>query len=421
MTTDGPTGPSLHEPLLHEAVILSGSIGKGHDSVAEACRAALDGAGLPADVLDCMGMLGGWGARAGAAVFRRLIAFPALYDGLHFSHLRNGTAVSRALEQASMRQVLPALRDRLAEAGPSPLVVSVFPTGVSATARLKSEHPGITAVTVCTDACAHRLWVADGTDLYLVRSSLAAATVRRYAPEAPVAEVAPPVRAPFYDAPSMRDARDALGVPQGATCVLLMAGGWGLGPLAESARALADAGLWVLAVAGMNEELHRRLEAVAADRPRVRAFGMTDRVPELMAATDCVVTSAGQTCNEARVVGRRLVVLDVVPGHGRENTLHELELGAALACSPDPDAVVAAVRVMVDEQPALAPWPVHSEAEWEHAFFGALASAGIHPHAGRPTSGPEDATAGARATRAFPVPAGFPAGQRAPAELDPVR
>lgn len=424
MTIDGPTRPNspgagrAAEPCgPDEALVLSGSIGKGHDSVAEACLGALEGAGLSVDVLDCMAMLGGPGARLGAAVFRRLISVPAVYDGIHFSHLRNGTVLPAMFERASLAQVLPALRARLASAGPRPLMVSVFPTGVSATARLKEEHPGITAVAVCTDACAHKLWVAEGTDLYVVISRLAAVTVRRYTPEAPVAIVPPPVRAPFYDVPSMRQARDALGVPQDATCVLLMAGGWGLGPLAESAAALADAGVWVLSVAGLNRALHQRLLNVAAERPRVVPFGMTDRVPELMAASDGVVTSAGQTCNEARVVGRWLVVLDVVPGHGRENTLHELELGGALSCSPDPGSVVAAVRAMVREQPSLAPWPVRSAADWEKAFLGALAGAGIGPHAGRP------AYAGLvpSAMGSFPVPAELPAKNRAPGELHPVR
>jgi processive 1,2-diacylglycerol beta-glucosyltransferase len=421
MTSAGTTGPTdgHASPRLGEAIILSGSIGKGHDSVAEACRTALEGAGLPAEVRDCMEMLGGTGARVGAAVFRRLISVPALYDGIHFSHLRNGRMLPGLLERASLRQVLPALRQRMASAPPRPLVVSVFPTGVSATARLKHERPDITAVAVCTDACAHRLWVAEGTDLYVVCSSLAAVTVRRYAPTAPVSVVPPPVRAPFYDAPSMADARGALGLPQDAACVLLMAGGWGLGPLAETAAALADAGFWVLAVAGLNRALHARLRAVAESRPRVVAFSMTDQVPELMAAANGVVTSAGQTCNEARVVGRWLVVLDVVPGHGRENTLHELELGGALSCSPDPGAVVAAARLMAHEQPAVPPWPMHSAADWEKAFFGALAGAGIDPHAGRATPGERMGPGPGRLREVTPSRA--PAGHRhGRLRLDPV-
>lgn len=97
--------------------------------------------------------------------------------------------------------------------------------------------------------------------------------------------------------------------------------------------------------------------------------------------TSAVVTSSGQTCHEARVVGRWLVILDVVPGHGRENTLHELERGGALACSPDPDSAEAAVRFIFAEQPEQPPWPVESASEWQKHFLGALNRVGFDPSA----------------------------------------
>ncbi len=361
----------------HSAVVLSGSIGKGHDSVAEACRTALETAGVRAEELDCMAMLGGVGARLGTTLFRQLLSVPAVYDGFHFGHLRNGTRLPQTLERAAVRRILPAVKDAVDRAGADPLVVSVFPTGVSAAAALKRVRTGLSCVAVCTDACAHRMWVAEGTDLYVVCSPLAALTVKRYAPDAGVAVVPPPVRAPFYDALAKRAARDLIGVAQDARCVLLMAGGWGLGPLDETAEALARAGFWVLAVAGANPRLYGRLRTVASRHWRVQAFGTTNRVPELMAAADAVVTSAGQTCNEARVVGRWLVILDVVPGHGRENTLHELEQGGALACSPDPASVEAAVRFVFAERPEQPPRPVASAAEWQEHFFAALSTVGL--------------------------------------------
>jgi UDP-N-acetylglucosamine:LPS N-acetylglucosamine transferase len=74
-------------------------------------------------------------------------------------------------------------------------------------------------------------------------------------------------------------------------------------------------------------------------------FAYTDRVAELMAASDVIVTSSGDTCREARVVGRHLVLLDVVPGHGRENLMHELELGDAWVCLPTPSSVVGNVAL----------------------------------------------------------------------------
>lgn len=343
--------PSTETPPGRTALVLSGSIGRGHHAVAGACRAALEAGGWSVRVLDCMTMLGGAGSRVGEAVFRRVLAVPTVYDGFHFSHLRTGGRLARAMDRASARRLVPALRRELETAGPRPLVVPAFPTGVSAAAALKAERDDLAVVAVCTDACAHRLWVADGVDGYVVCSLLAAATVRRYDPGARVAVVAPPVRPAFYRVPARRAARVALGVPEGEPCVLLMAGGWGLYPLAATARALADAGYHVLAVAGANRGELRRLQALARWRPAVTAFGTTDRVPQLMAATDAVVTTPGQTCHEARVVGRWLVVLDTVPGHGRENAQHELETGGALACSPDPGSVVGTVTALFAERP----------------------------------------------------------------------
>ena len=47
-------------------------------------------------------------------------------------------------------------------------------------------------VVVMTDSYAHRLWVHEGTDLFLVTSHLAACSVRRYRPRAQVEVVSAP-------------------------------------------------------------------------------------------------------------------------------------------------------------------------------------------------------------------------------------
>ncbi len=94
-----------------------------------------------------------------------------------------------------------------------------------------------------------------------------------------------------------------------------------------------------------------------------------------MAASDVVVTSSGDTCREARVVGRGLVLLDVVPGHGRENLMHELELGGAVAASTDPRLLVEAVEVFL-ARGAGEVAPVASPESWEADLRAALAEIG---------------------------------------------
>jgi processive 1,2-diacylglycerol beta-glucosyltransferase len=111
--------------------------------------------------------------------------------------------------------------------------------------------------------------------------------------------------------------------------------------------------------------------------PRITPFGFTDRIPELMAAADVVVALPGATtCSEARVVGRHLLLLDVMPGHGRDNLLHELELGAAHVCVPTARGVTASTLALRDQAigPLLRTGPA---ARWEPAFAAALQQIGL--------------------------------------------
>jgi processive 1,2-diacylglycerol beta-glucosyltransferase len=151
--------------------------------------------------------------------------------------------------------------------------------------------------------------------------------------------------------------------------------GWGFGPLVGATSALADAGVHVLAVAGRDRRIERRLRELAARTPRITPFGFTARVPELMAAADVVLALPGaNTCSEARVVGRHLLLLDVMPGHGRDNLLHELELGRAHACVPTPGGVAASVLALRDQaiRPSASPVP-----RWEPAYVAALQRIGL--------------------------------------------
>jgi UDP-N-acetylglucosamine:LPS N-acetylglucosamine transferase len=314
----------------------------GHDVMANALAHSLAARGWSSETLDAMALLGGPGHRAGEAVFRALLATPGGFDAVHFAALRSGTSLADFMDRQAAKRIAPRLERHLVE-HPAELTVSVFATAAAAASRAKARGVRTKTVTFCTDVNPHRLWVHPHTDVYLVTSETSEAFVRRFEPEAKVIVVPAPVRPSFYQAPSREQARQALGIEREARVAMLMAGAWGLGPLADVAASLAKADVHTIAVAGRNEALEQRLRAAASRDARIHPFGFTDRVPELMAASDLVVTSAGDTCSEARVIGRRMVLLDVVAGHGRENLQHELELGNALVASTQPGLLVRAV------------------------------------------------------------------------------
>jgi UDP-N-acetylglucosamine:LPS N-acetylglucosamine transferase len=347
----------------------------GHDALAAACGVVLERRGYRTDTLDAMQLLGPRGGSAGERVFRAMLAVPGLFDAVHFAALRPGSALALLADAAARRQVVPRLRGYLDE-HPADLAISVFSTAASALSRLAPACPAMSHVVFCTDVTPHRLWVHPNVDLYLVTSAAAEAAVRRFAPDARVRVLPPPVRPGFYTAPPQDAARDQLGIPLQERCVLLMSGSWGLGPVASAAEALGQAGVHVLAVAGRNARLERALTAVAARQPRVRAIGFTDAVPVLMAAADLVITSSGDTCTEARTVGRPLLLLDVVPGHGRDNLQHELELGNAGVTGPGTADVLRTTLAALDRVKPPEPGPARPAAAFEAAFGTALAEIG---------------------------------------------
>lgn len=362
--------------MTRKVLILSGRFGKGHDTVAEATAVALQPLDVECRIVDAIDLLGGSGGAVGERVFRSLLSVPPIYDAFHFSQLRTGSRLARFLDRAAVRVAYPNFLREVSRFRPD-LIVSVFATGGAAASRYKQERPEVVTAVFMTDSYAHWLWVHDGTDIFLVTSALGARSVQGLRPGARVAVVAHPTRPEFYRAPDRATARAALGVPDDAQCALLMSGAWGVGPIAECALELARANIWVLAVAGSNDGLQRRLEAAAAEDRRVIPFGFTDRIPELMSASDVVISSSGDTCREARVVGRGLVLLDVVPGHGRENLNHELELGGAAVARAEPHALVRSVRAFLAD-PTQASLPaVGSPDAWEQQLRSALSSVGF--------------------------------------------
>ena len=331
------------------------------------------GLAVSASLTACRSSDPGAGARA-SGCSRAWSPCPASTTGCTSPICEPEAGCADRIDRASNARLVPALRAEL-ERHPADLLFSVFATGGSAAGRLKAERPGLRTVVLCTDVSVHRIWAAEGTDLFLVTSAAAAASVRRYLPQALVAVVPPPVRPDFYAAPPQEQARTALGVPAGAFCALVIDSGWGFGPLLGAVSGLADAGVHVLAVAGRDRRIERGLRDLAAGTSRITPFGFTDRVSELMAAADVIVALPGAvTCAEARVVGRHLLLLDVMPGHGRDNLQHELELGAADVCVPSPGGVTASVLALRDR--AVGPYPSQVP-RWEPAYLAALRQIGL--------------------------------------------
>lgn len=183
-------------------------------------------------------------------------------------------------------------------------VVSVMPNfnGVMRDA-IREAIPGTPLVVVLTDFADFppRFWIEPGLDRVVVGTDEARAqALATGIPPEKIARVSGMVMNPrFYRAggPSVRGrVRGALGLGEAAFAVTLLFGGKGspeMVPLAERLLA-ADPAFRVIAICGENPALLERLaplEARAAGR--LVRLGFTDRVAELLAASDLLVTKPG--------------------------------------------------------------------------------------------------------------------------------
>jgi 1,2-diacylglycerol 3-beta-galactosyltransferase len=135
--------------------------------------------------------------------------------------------------------------------------------------------------------------------------------------------------------------RENFGWPQDKFTVLLVGGGDGMGPLAETARAIDESGLDVslVIVAGRNKRLKKRLDEQAWENPAF-VYGFTEDMPGFMRAADAIVTKAGPgTVAEALVAGLPIILYAKLPGQEDGNVDYVENRGVGV-WAPEPLKVV---------------------------------------------------------------------------------
>ncbi len=131
-----------------------------------------------------------------------------------------------------------------------------------------------------------------------------------------------PVSIKFAQPPGNKLAlRQKLGLDIQRPAVLITAGGEGGGRLLAIARQIAQtvSRVQLLIVTGRNHSLRDELEAVTWAVP-THIYGFVENMPELMHASDLIVTKAGPgTISEALIAGLPIILSDFIPGQETGN------------------------------------------------------------------------------------------------------
>lgn len=298
-------------------LILTAPIGSGHVAAAHALQAELEQYGHEATVIDGL---------------QEMSPVPVgALNWIYISQLRNlPQPLAALLAVTALRPISDLVRFlvgvlfggrllRVIEEGRPDVIVSTYPLVTAALGYLRGRGKiTVPIVALVTDYGVHPLWTSPSVDMHLVASDFSADMVRRAGGRASVARL--PVAPGFAVAPAREEARAALGVPEGAFVVLIVGGGWGLGDTEGATRRAINSGAYTVVVAGHNRDLELRLEKRYETEKNVRVIGWTDEMPDLMAASDCLIQNAGGvTCLEAMEMDLPIIIFDPIPGHGKLN------------------------------------------------------------------------------------------------------
>lgn len=320
-------------------LLLSVSAGSGHLRAAEALRAqaALEDVAVSASHLDVMQFV--------SAAFRKVYTdfyitlvdrHPALWGYLY--RLTNDAPpdgslqkIRRAIERLSTR----SLRREIDAWQPDAIICTHFlPAELLARMRRNGSLDCPVWVQV-TDFDLHRMWVHDGiTGYFAATDEVAFRMAALGIPPASIHVTGIPVM-PAFRAPGTRaDCAAGLGLDAQRSTILLMGGGAGLGKLdAVAARLLAlPHDFQLIVMAGNNLPALQALQALATRYPgRLLAQGYTDKVEQLMACADLVITKpGGLTTSECLAMGLPMIINAPIPGQEERNADFLLEQGVAL-------------------------------------------------------------------------------------------
>jgi UDP-glucose 4-epimerase len=345
-----PAGEPDAEAQPRKILIISADIGEGHDLPARAVMREFHDEDPDAQIsivngLPAMGPILTKVLRENSAFMFEWV--PWLFDFQYtlFMKFRPTRWLARRLLTAFGRRGLM----RLIRAHDPDLVVSTYPgvTAVLGEMRRKGRLQ-VPCYSSITDLAGLQFWAHPGIDLHFITHPESAEEVEKIAGPGSVRWAKPPTAPAFLAARARDDARRALALPLDRQVIAVSGGGWGVGDLVgATAAALTVPDAVVLCLCGRNDTTRARVAERFSGEPRLRLMGFTDRMGDILAASDALIhSSAGLTVLEAIIRGCPVISYGFGYGHVRASNAALERFGLAQVARRESDLEPALTRAL---------------------------------------------------------------------------
>jgi len=360
-----PAGEPDAESKPRQVLIISADIGEGHDLPARAVAREFHDEDPDAQVsivngLPAMGPVLTRVLRENSAFMFRWIPWWFDFQYTLFMYFAPTRWLAKTLLTAFGRRGLM----RLIRAHDPDVIVSTYPGVTAVLGELRRKgRLSVPCYSSITDLAGLYFWAHRGIDLHFITHPESAEEVEQIAGPGSVRWAKPPTAPSFLAARSRADARRALGLPAEGKVVAVSGGGWGVGDLLGASRAAlaTERDATVLCLCGRNDKLRARVAKRLGGEPRLRLMGFTDRMGDVLAASDALIhSSAGLTVLEAIIRGCPVISYGFGYGHVRASNRALERFGLAQVAPSErdiPPALERALEHRPDPDPSFARRP----------------------------------------------------------------
>jgi processive 1,2-diacylglycerol beta-glucosyltransferase len=221
---------------------------------------------------------------------------------------------------------------------PSVIVCThAFPVHMVSSLKYK-KNINIPIIAVVTDFANHMFWKNDNVDAYIVAHDyVKQCMIETGIPKDKIYSYGIPISSDFLNKKDRKTILQELGLEDKLT-MLLMGGLLGIGKVQDIFKQLLSCNrdLQIIAVTGDNQKLRESLKELADNsKKKVKIFGYTNRVSDLMDASDFLITKpGGLTISEALAKNIPIIMLPPIPGQEERNAKFLLNSGVAASLYP---------------------------------------------------------------------------------------
>jgi processive 1,2-diacylglycerol beta-glucosyltransferase len=211
---------------------------------------------------------------------------------------------------------------------------------------------------VVTDFDAHAMWLCHNFEHYFVALDETKIHLEKVRiPKEKITVSGIPIDPVFAELKDKSEMREKHGLDKDKLTILVSAGGFGVGNIANLLEALSELETpsQIIAVCGRNEELKNELDKLAREklntnRVKFHPIGYTKQMDEFMSASDLIVGKpGGLTTSEALAKNLIFVIVNPIPGQEERNSDHLLEKGCAIKCNNLPVLAYKIDKLMADK------------------------------------------------------------------------